>query len=293
MFHNIKKNTTLQAIINKLQNYWFKRGCIILQPIDTEVGAGTLNPHTFFKILGLRSWNGVYVERCRRPSDGRYGKNPNKTQSYFQLQVILKPCPGNIQELYLESLKDIGIILHNTDLRFIEDDWEHPALGACGLGWEVRLCGLEITQITYLQRCGTLNLDITSCEITYGLERITSYLQNINNYLNIIWSITPSGKKVRYFEIYEEEYVYSYYNFHFVNTSFYFKQFECYYKDALKLLDKKILIPSYEKILKCSHILNILDARGSIGLIEKMSYIQKLRNLSKLCAKMYVNKNNF
>jgi len=293
MFHNIKKNTTLQAIINKLQNYWFKRGCPILQPIDTEVGAGTLNPHTFFKVLGSKKWNGIYVERCRRPSDGRYGKNPNKTQSYFQLQVILKPSPRNIQELYLKSLKYIGIKLCTVDLRFIEDDWEHPALGASGLGWEVRLQGLEITQITYFQRCGTLNLNTTSCEITYGLERITSYLQNINNNLNIIWSILPSGKVIRYYEIYEEEYLYSYYNFHFANINFYFKQFESYYKDALKLLKKEILIPAYEKILKCSHILNILDARGSIGLIEKMSYIQKLRNLSKVCAKIYINQNNF
>ena len=275
---------TFQDIIRRLQDFWTEQGCILWQPYDIETGAGTMNPATFLRVLGPEPWNVAYVEPCRRPKDGRYGENPNRLQHYYQFQVILKPAPENPQELYLKSLEALGIDLTAHDIRFVEDDWESPTLGAWGLGWEVWLDGMEITQFTYFQQTGSLDLPEISVEITYGLERIAMYLQNVDSVYDILWN-----EGLTYGDIYKEsEKQWSIYNFEEADVDMLIKTFDMYEKEGFRLIEKNLPIPAYDFALKCSHTFNLLDARGALSVNERARYIARVRNLAKECAKAFV-----
>jgi glycyl-tRNA synthetase alpha chain len=274
----------LQDLILKLHTFWIEHGCVIHQPYDVEVGAGTFNPATFFRVLGPEPWKTAYVEPSRRPTDGRYGENPNRLQHYYQYQVILKPSPLDVQELYLKSLSAISIDLLKHDIRFVEDDWESPTLGAWGLGWEVWLDGMEVTQFTYFQQVGGIELKPVSVELTYGLERIAMYLQEADNVFDLQWS-----KGITYGDIHHEtEVEFSKYNFDEADINLHFNLFEMCEAEAIKLLKKELVLPAYDFCLKCSHHFNMLDARGALSVTERTTYIARVRNLAKKCAAGYL-----
>lgn len=260
------------------------KGCVILQPYDIEVGAGTFHPATFFRSIGPEPWSAAYVEPSRRPRDGRYGENPNRLQHYYQYQVIIKPSPLECQELYLESLKCLGIDPLKHDIRFVEDDWESPTLGAWGLGWEVWLDGMEVTQFTYFQQVGGIDLKPVSVEITYGIERLAMYLQGVDKVFDLDW-----GNNINYGDIHRvSEVEFSKYNFDLADTGLLIKQFEDYEKEAKRLNSLGLVMPSYEFCLKCSHTFNLLDARGAISVTERTVYIARVRAIAKLCAEAYL-----
>ncbi|MEL7622359.1 MAG: glycine--tRNA ligase subunit alpha [Clostridiales bacterium] len=274
-----------QDMILTLNKFWGQQDCIIAQPYDMEKGAGTMNPATFLRALGPEPWNVAYVEPSRRPADGRYGENPNRVQHYFQYQVILKPSPDNIQELYLESLRQLGIVPEDHDIRFVEDNWENPSLGAGGLGWEVWLDGMEVTQFTYFQQCGGLECKPVSGEITYGIERLCMYIQKKDSIFDINWV-----GDVTYGDIYHQNEVdYSTYNFEVANVEMLFNLFEMYEKEAMAVLAKGLVQPAYDYVLKCSHTFNLLDARGAISVTERTGFITRVRNMARSCAQGYVN----
>ncbi|MDD3801996.1 MAG: glycine--tRNA ligase subunit alpha [Desulfuromonas sp.] len=275
---------TFQDLILSLQNYWARQGCVIQQPYDMEKGAGTFNPATFLRSLGPEPWNVAYVEPSRRPADGRYGENPNRLQHYYQFQVILKPAPLNIQDLYLDSLRSFGIDPACHDIRFVEDDWESPTLGAWGLGWEVWLDGMEITQFTYFQQVGGIDLKPIPGEITYGCERIAMYLQGVDNVYDLEW---VDG--IRYGDIHHQtEVEFSAYNFEHADTAMLFSLFDMYEKECIRLNDRALVFPAYDFVMKASHAFNLLDARGAISVTERAHYIARVRNLARLCAEGYV-----
>lgn len=275
---------TFQQLILKLQDFWAKKGCLIVQPYDVEKGAGTFNPATFLRCLGPEPWNVAYVEPSRRPTDGRYGDNPNRLQHYYQFQVLLKPSPDNIQELYLESLKTLGIDPLKHDIRFVEDDWESPTLGAWGLGWEVWLNGMEITQFTYFQQAGGIDLKPVSGEITYGTERIAMYLQEVDSVYDLEWT-----EGISYGELFHQNEVQaSKYNFEESDPDMLRGLFDSFEKECLSLIEKKLPIPAYEYCLKCSHTFNLLDARGAIGVAERANYIARVRAMANGCAAAYL-----
>jgi glycyl-tRNA synthetase alpha chain len=273
-----------QDVILNLEKYWAAKGCIIQQPYDLEVGAGTFNPATFLRSLGPEPFNVAYVEPSRRPTDGRYGENPNRLQHYYQYQVILKPSPVDIQDLYLDSLKVLGIDPLDHDIRFVEDDWESPTLGAWGLGWEVWLDGMEITQFTYFQQVGGFDLKPVSGEITYGLERIAMYLQGVDNVFDLQWN-----DKVKYGQVHHQSEVeWSRYNFEEADVEMLQTLFNMYEAEGQRLAEKNLVLPLYDCCLKCSHTFNMLDARGAISVTERTSYIGRVRNLAKLSAESYL-----
>ena len=275
---------TFQNLILSLQNYWAQQGCIIQQPYDIEKGAGTFNPATFLRSLGPEPWKVAYVEPSRRPTDGRYGENPNRLQHYYQFQVILKPSPQNIQDLYLDSLRSFGIDPKAHDIRFVEDDWESPTLGAWGLGWEVWLDGMEITQFTYFQQCGGIDLKPISGEITYGCERIAMYLQGVDNVYDLEW---VNG--IKYGDVHHQtEVEFSHYNFEEADTDMLFQLFTMYEKECLRLVQKDLVFPAYDFVLKGSHAFNLLDARSAISVTERAGYIGRVRNMARFCAEAYV-----
>jgi glycyl-tRNA synthetase alpha chain len=279
-----EENVTFQELILALEKYWDDKGCIIQQPYDIEVGAGTFNPATFLRALGPEPWNVAYVEPSRRPTDGRYGENPNRLQHYYQYQVIMKPSPFDIQELYLDSLKSFGIDPLDHDIRFVEDDWESPTLGAWGLGWEVWLDGMEITQFTYFQQVGGIDLDPICAELTYGIERIAMYLQEIDNVYDLEWT-----EGIKYGDVHHQgEVEFSIYNFEEADTEMSRKLFDMYEAESIKMAEKNLVLPGYDYCLKCSHIFNILDARGAISVNERTSYIGRVRNLARLSAEGYL-----
>jgi glycyl-tRNA synthetase alpha chain len=273
---------TLQEIILRLERFWSARGCVITQPVNTEVGAGTFNPNTFLRALGPEPWRVAYVEPSRRPKDGRYGENPNRVQEFHQYQVILKPAPADILDIYLDSLRDLGIPLEKHDVRFVEDDWESPTLGAAGLGWEVWLDGMEITQYTYFQQIGGIELDPISVELTYGLERIAMYVQRVDHITKIRWNDEYLWGDVRLH--FERDF--SRYNFEEANVELHFRLFNDYEAEARRLLDKELLHPAYDFVLKCSHAFNVLDARGAISVTERASYIARVRGLAVRAARL-------
>ena len=273
-----KKSQSFQDTILNLQKYWSKHGCVILQPYDIEVGAGTFHPATTLRSLGSKPWKAAYVQPSRRPSDGRYGDNPNRLQHYYQFQVIIKPSPKNIKKLYLNSLTTIGINYKEHDIRFVEDDWESPTLGAAGLGWEVWCDGMEITQFTYFQQMTGIECKPVSVELTYGLERICMFTQGKNNVFELIWN----NDGVKYRDVfYQAEKEYSAYNFEFANTEYLLKNFEIAESECKSLLEKKLPLPAYDQCLKASHIFNILDARGVISVAQRAEYIARIRDLAK------------
>lgn len=276
----------IQDIIFCLEKYWSKQGCVILTPYDTEVGAGTMNPATFLRVLGPEYWKAAYVEPSRRPADGRYGDNPNRVQQHYQFQVIIKPSPVNIQEVYLKSLEKIGIYRREHDIRFMEGDWEAPTLGAWGLGWELVLDGLEITQFTYFQQAGGIDLSPIPVEITYGLERLAMVIQKKDNIYELLWN-----KDITYGEIqHQAEVQQSKYNFEIADIKMLFSIFSMFEKEAQKLISEKLAIPAYDYTLKCSHVFNLLDARGAISVTERTGYIGRVRELAKQCAQLYIQK---
>ncbi|MBS0235795.1 MAG: glycine--tRNA ligase subunit alpha [Proteobacteria bacterium] len=269
-----------QDLILKLQNFWGAKGCTILQPYDMEVGAGTSSPATLLRCLGDKPWNVAYVQPSRRPVDGRYGENPNRMQHYYQFQVILKPSPDNIQELCLESLYAIGIDPKVHDLRFVEDDWENPTLGAWGLGWEVWCDGMEVFQFTYMQQVGGIECSIIPGELTYGLERLAMYIQNVDN----VWDLSWNSAGVKYRDIFlASEKEYSAYNFEYANTAMLLRHFKDHEEECQALLARGLVYPAYDQCLKAAHIFNLLDARGVISVTERTSYIARIRQLSKEC----------
>ncbi|HCX78367.1 MAG TPA: glycine--tRNA ligase subunit alpha [Firmicutes bacterium] len=273
-----------QAMIFSLNQYWSEQGCIILQPYDLEKGAGTMNPATFLRALGPEPWKAAYVEPCRRPTDGRYGENPNRLQHYYQYQVILKPSPDDVQEIYLESLRRLGIDPLQHDIRFVEDNWENPTQGAWGLGWEVWLDGMEITQFTYFQQCGSIDCIPVSAEITYGLERIAMYIQQKDSVYDIQWV-----EGVTYGDVFHQNEVdYSKYNFEVADTAALFTLFDIYEKEARAIIDRDLVQPAYDYMLKCSHAFNLLDARGAISVTERTGYITRVRNIARAIAQAYI-----
>jgi glycyl-tRNA synthetase alpha chain len=272
-----------QDIIFSLQKFWARKGCVLAQPYDIEVGAGTFHPTTLLKAIGPEPWNVAYVQPSRRPTDGRYGENPNRLQHYYQFQVILKPSPFDVQKQYLQSLKTLGINPLNHDIRFVEDDWESPTLGASGLGWEIWLDGMEITQFTYFQQIGSLELHPISVEITYGLERIAMYLQGVDNVYDLKWS-----QAVTYGDVFHQQEVeQSTYNFEIADTGMLLKLFNQYETEAHRIIEKGLIVPAYEYCLKCSHTFNLLDARGAISVTERTGYIARVRNIARACAEAY------
>lgn len=279
----MKKILSFQEIVLFLSQYWSSQGCVLQQPYDMEVGAGTFNPATFLRVLGPEPWKVAYVEPSRRPTDGRYGENPNRLQHYYQFQVILKPSPLNIQDMYLRSLEKLGINPLQHDIRFVEDDWESPTLGAWGLGWEVWLDGMEVTQFTYFQQVGGLDLKPIPVEITYGLERIAMYLQGVDNVYEVIWT-----DGIRYGDVHlQGEIEFSKYNFEKADIKMLFDLFFIYEREAKRLGEEGLVLPAYDYCLKCSHTFNLLDARGAISVTERTGYIGRIRNLAKLCAEKY------
>ncbi len=282
-----KSRITFQEIIFKLQNFWSSQGCVIMQPLDLEVGAGTFHPATFLKAIGPETWNSAYVQPSRRPTDGRYGKNPNRLQHYYQYQVVMKPSPDDFQELYLDSLKTLGIDPLTHDIRFVEDNWESPTLGAWGLGWEVWLNGMEVSQFTYFQQAGGLECFPVTGEITYGLERIAMYLQNVDNVYDLIWTESPKNF-VTYGDVYlQNEIEMSAYNFEHANVEQLFKAFENCEIECSLLIDQHLSLPAYEMVMKASHTFNLLDARKAISVTERQRYILRVRTLARLVAKEY------
>jgi len=270
-----------------LQEYWSSQGCILLQPLDQEVGAGTFHPATFLRAIGPEPWNAAYVQPSRRPTDGRFGENPNRLQHYYQFQVVLKPSPDDIQELYLGSLRYLGLDLLEHDIRFVEDNWESPTLGAWGLGWEVWLNGMEVTQFTYFQQVGGLECRPVTGEITYGLERIAMYLQGVNSVYDLVWTKGPFGT-VTYGDVFHQNEVeMSAYNFEHANVEFLFKCFETYEQECQKLIELNLPLPAYEMVLKASHTFNLLDARHAISVTERQRYILRVRTLSRSVAEAY------
>ncbi len=279
---------TFQQVILTLQQFWGDRGCVLLQPYDLEVGAGTSHTATFLRAIGPEPWNAAYVQPSRRPKDGRYGENPNRLQHYYQYQVVLKPSPLNIQELYLDSLRALGIDSSAHDIRFVEDDWENPTLGAWGLGWEVWLNGMEVTQFTYFQQVGGLDCKPVLGEITYGLERLAMYLQGVENVYDLVWAVRSDGTRVTYGDVYHQNEVeQSQYNFEHANVDFLFGQFGNYESEAARLMGLKLALPAYEMALKAAHTFNMLDARGAISVTERAAYIGRIRNLSRAVAQAY------
>lgn len=278
------KKLSFQEIIERLNRYWAEQGCVIRQPYDVEKGAATMSPATFFGVLGEKEHKVAYIDPVRRPTDGRYGENPNRLFHYFQYQVVIKPSPLEIQDIYLDSLRAIGIEPSHHDVRFVEDNWESPTLGAWGTGWEVWAEGMEITQFTYFQECGGLPCKPVACEITYGLERIAMFIQKVKSVYDIEWT-----KGVKYGDIYlRAEQEHSKYNFEEASVEGLSILFGLYEKEAAELLKKKLVLPAYDYILKCSHAFNILDARGAVSVTERMQYILKIRKLAKWAAKAYL-----
>lgn len=283
--HN--KLMTFQGLIAALQQYWGDQGCILMQPLDMEVGAGTFHTGSFLGAIGPEPWRAAYVQPSRRPADGRYGDNPNRVQRHHQFQVILKPSPDNIQELYLESLRVLGIDTLKDDIRFVEDNWESPTLGAWGLGWEVWLNGMEVTQFTYFQQVGGLECRPVTGEITYGLERLAMSLQGVDNIYDIVWNQGPQGV-VTYRDVcHQSEVEMSKYNFEIADVPSLFQQFLYYEKESMRLIDAELPLPAYEMVLKASHTFNLLDARGAISVTERQHHILKIRRLSKAVAESY------
>lgn len=275
---------TFQQIILTLQKFWSSRGCVLEQPYDVEKGAGTMNPATFLRTIGPEPWNVAYVEPSRRPDDGRYGDNPNRLFQHHQFQVIMKPSPDNIQETYLESLKELGINSEEHDIRFVEDNWESPTLGAWGIGWEVWLDGMEITQFTYFQQIGGIDTHPVSVEITYGLERIAMYIQQKDNVYDLVWT-----DGVTYGDIWHEnEYEQSVYSYELSDHDMLFKLFDMYEAEATRIIKLGYVLPAYDYVLKSSHTFNLLDAAGAISLSERTEYIARVRKLSRMCAKAYL-----
>ena len=280
------KFQTFQDTIINLQKYWSKHGCIILQPYDMEVGAGTFHPATTLRSLGPKPWKAAYVQPSRRPTDGRYGDNPNRLQHYYQFQVIIKPSPSNIKKLYLNSLSTIGIDHKNHDIRFVEDDWESPTLGAAGLGWEVWCDGMEITQFTYFQQMAGFECKPVSVELTYGLERICMFTQQKQNVYDLVWN----NENVEYREVFHQsEKEFSAYNFEYANTINLFKMFDMFESEAKVLAEKKISLPAYDQCLKASHIFNILDSRGVISVAQRAEYIGRIREITKSAATVWID----
>ena len=303
---------TFQQIILRLQDYWDRQGCALLQPYDMEVGAGTSHTATFLRALGPEPWKAAYVQPSRRPKDGRYGQNPNRLQHYYQYQVVLKPAPANILELYLGSLEALGFDLRVNDIRFVEDDWENPTLGCWGLGWEVWLNGMEVTQFTYFQQVGGIECKPITGEITYGLERLAMYLQGVDNVYNLIWTDTPGsapgrsqgdptpsgggtplggqGGRLTYGDVYlQNEIEQSTYNFEHSDVEFLLQAFGAHEKQAKYLMDQKLALPAYEQVLKAGHTFNLLDARGAISVTERAAYIGRIRNISRSVAQSYLD----
>jgi len=275
---------TFQELVLGLERFFADLGCVIQQPYDIEVGAGTSNPATFLRVLGPEPWNVAYVEPSRRPTDGRYGENPNRLQHYYQYQVIMKPSPDNIQDIYLDSLRSVGINPLKHDIRFVEDDWESPTLGAWGLGWEVWLDGLEITQFTYFQQAGGIDLKPISAELTYGIERIAMFLQGVDTVYDLTWV-----KGVTYGDVHHKgEVEWSVHNFDEADVSLQLQLFDQYEKESLRLIQKGLVLPAYDYCLKCSHTFNILDARGAIGVTERTGFIGRVRNMARRCAEGYL-----
>ena len=273
-----------QSVIATLHSFWSDQGCLIVQPYDTEKGAGTKSPHTFLRAIGPEPWSVAYVEPCRRPADGRYGENPNRYQHYYQYQVLIKPSPSNIQDVYLASLRALGIKPEDHDIRFVEDNWEDAAVGAWGVGWEVWLDGMEITQFTYFQQCGGIDCHPVSIELTYGLERLTMYLQEVDAMAKIQWN-----DHLTYGDIHMQgEIEHSKYNFDESDPELLFTLFTLYQKEAEQLMDKGLVLPSYDYVLKCSHTFNLLDARGVISVTERTRYIRQVRGLARRVAQLYL-----
>ena len=273
-----------QDMILTLQNYWSKQGCIMMQPYDVEKGAGTMNPNTFLRSLGPEPWKVCYVEPSRRPADGRYGENPNRLYQHHQFQVILKPSPDNIQDLYLGSLKEIGIDPLKHDIRFVEDNWESTTVGAWGLGWEVWLDGMEITQFTYFQQVGGIECELETGEITYGLERLAMYIQEVDSVYDLKWN-----DEITYGDVFKQaEYENSMYAFEECDSDMLFNLFDIYEKEGLKLMEKGLVIPAYDYVLKCSHTFNTLDARGAVGVSQRASFIGRVRNMARSVAAAFV-----
>lgn len=273
-----------QSVIAALNHFWAEQGCLIAQPYDTEKGAGTKSPHTFLRAIGPEPWSVAYVEPCRRPADGRYGENPNRVQHYYQYQVLIKPSPDNIQEVYLDSLRALGIQPDEHDIRFVEDNWEDAAVGAWGVGWEVWLDGMEVTQFTYFQQCGGIDCRPVSIEITYGLERLTMYLQGVNSIFDIQWN-----DQLTYGDVHlQSEVEGSKYNFEASNPELLFTLFKLYEQETQQLIDKELVLPAFDQVLKCSHTFNLLDARGVISVTERTRYIARIRNMARQVAHLYL-----
>ncbi len=277
---------TFQEVIFRLQEFWGREGCVILQPYNSEVGAGTFNPATFLRVLGPSPWRTAYVEPTRRPRDGRYAENPNRVQQYYQFQVILKPAPENVQDLYLASLKALGLDLSRHDVRFVEDDWESPTLGAWGLGWEVWLDGMEITQFTYFQQVGGIDLEVVPVEITYGLERVTMFVQGVSSLFDIVWT-----EGVTWGDVYRDfEREFSAYNFEEAPVDFLREQFDVLEREGWRLLEKNLVYPAYDHVIKMSHTFNLLDARGAISPSERAKFIARVRRLASGVARKYLER---
>ncbi|MDB2382612.1 glycine--tRNA ligase subunit alpha [Porticoccaceae bacterium] len=278
---------TFQDLIAILQNYWARKGCVIMQPLDMEVGAGTFHPATFLRSIGPEVWNSAYVQPSRRPTDGRYGENPNRLQHYYQFQVVMKPSPKDFQELYLGSLQAVGVDTLIHDVRFVEDNWESPTLGAWGLGWEVWLNGMEVSQFTYFQQVGGLECYPVTGEITYGLERIAMYLQGVDSIYDLIWAHGPNGD-VTYGDVFlQNEVEMSTFNFEYADVDFLFSAFDQYEKDCRRLIDNNLPLPGYEMVMKASHTFNLLDARKAISVTERQRYILRVRTLARGVAQGY------
>ncbi len=281
---------TFQGLILALQQYWAEQGCVVVQPLDMEVGAGTFHPSTFLRAIGPENWNSAYVQPSRRPTDGRYGENPNRLQHYYQFQVVLKPSPDNIQELYLGSLRMLGFDPLVHDIRFVEDNWESPTLGAWGLGWEVWLNGMEVTQFTYFQQVGGIDCYPVTGEITYGLERLAMYIQGVDSVYDLVWSDGPFGK-VSYGDVFlQNEVEMSTFNFEHANVDELFKQFDLFEGESTKLIDAGLPLPAYEYVLKASHTFNLLDARKAISVTERQRFILRVRTLARAVAQAYFDK---
>ena len=279
---------TFQGLIFALEQFWATQGCVLLQPLDMEVGAGTFHPATFLRAIGPETWNSAHVQPCRRPTDGRYGENPNRLQHYYQFQVVLKPSPANIQDLYLESLREMGIDTSVHDIRFVEDNWESPTLGAWGLGWEIWLNGMEVTQFTYFQQVGGLECFPVTGEITYGLERIAMYLQGVDSIYDLVWTIDPDGKAVTYGDVFHQNEVeMSHYNFEQADVDFLFQSFDTYERESQRLIEAKLPLPAYEMVMKASHAFNLLDARHAISVTERQRFILRVRGLARAVAQAY------
>ena len=278
---------TFQNLILSLQAFWSKQGCVLMQPYDMEVGAGTFHPATFLRAIGPEAWSAAYVQPCRRPTDGRYGQNPNRYQYYYQYQVVMKPSPPNFQELYLASLEHIGIDTKIHDIRFVEDNWESPTLGAWGLGWEVWMDGMEVTQFTYFQQVGGLECYPVMGEITYGLERLALYIQGVEDFKELVWTETE-GKKVTYADVYHQyEIEMSHFNFEVADVNGLFNQFDFFEKEALRLLTENLPLPAYEFVMKASHSFNLLDSRHAISVTERQRFILRVRKMARGVAEKY------